>query len=56
MNVKYWTKKPKLWLHGDGKLCGIEEEKISIRDCNELGFIYSTLSIETTLIDANNIC
>jgi hypothetical protein len=30
MNVKYGTKKPKL-LNGDGKLCGIKEEKISIR-------------------------
>lgn len=56
MNVKYWIKKPKLWLHGDGKLCGIKEEKIPLEYCNKLGFIFSTLFVETTMIDANNIC
>jgi len=34
----------------------LRKKKFPLEDCNELGFIFSTLSVEITTIDANNIC
>jgi hypothetical protein len=34
----------------------LRKKKIPLEYCKELGFIFSTLSLETTVIDANNIC
>jgi hypothetical protein len=34
----------------------LRKKKFPSEDCNALGFIFLALYVETTMIDANNIC